>query len=199
MRFQAGDKTDIDHCLGLTHEFLRCRDAFREFEHFATVAVLKGEAPLLSYQKYNAYSAFIHHLYEFIRGAHAREALNTKITDRKLTSAERAKLDEDYVSAHVQRLLTNRRAAIRNGSAASWENDISYYPEEVPREFAREFRKYRNLTHAHVSHERASKINPSDFFAKYHKYIYLLYRDCSWWEPRGQQFPDFNQITTFGI
>ena len=199
MKFKVGDKTDADHCCALTHEFLRCRDAFKEFEQFATIAVLKGQTPLLSYRKYNAYSAFIHHLYEFIRGAHARDAQNTKITDKKLTRAERAKLDEDYIASHVQRLLTKRRTAIQNGTAPLWENDISYYPEKVPPEFAKEFRRHRNLTHAHVSHERASKINLSDFFAKYHKYIYLLYRDCSWWEPRDQQFPDLKQITTFTI
>jgi hypothetical protein len=199
MKFNVGDKTDRHHCTALTHEFLRCRDAFKEFEQFATIALVKGETSWLSYKKYNAYSAFVFHLYEFIRGAHAREAQNTDITDKKLTRKQRAELDDDYVSAHIQRLLTNRRTAILNGSAPSWENDISYYPRNVPSEFAKEFRRYRNLTHGHVTYERTSKIDPSDFFAKYHKYIYLLYRDCSWWEPRDQQFPDLNQITAFTI
>jgi hypothetical protein len=145
MKFKVGDKTDKDHCIALTHEFLCCRDAFKAFEQLATIAVLKGDTRVLSYRKYNAYSRFVHHLYEFIRGAHAREAQNTKITDKGLTGAERAKFDEDYISAHVQRLLTNRRTAIQDGTAPSWENSISYYPERVPPEFAREFRRYRNL------------------------------------------------------
>jgi len=199
MRFNVGDKTDTDHCTALTHEFLRCRDAFKEFEQFATIAALKGETPFLSYRKYNAYSAFVHHLYEFIRGAHARDAKNTKITNKNLNPEQRAKLDDDYVLANIQRLLTGRRTAIQNGTAPSWENDITYYPEKVPPEFASEFRRYRNLTHGHVSHKRSSEINPSDFFMKYHKYIYLLYRDCSWWEPRDRQFPDLREITAFRI
>ncbi len=199
MRFKTGDKTDIDLCVALEHEFLRCRDAFKECERFATIATLKGKNPRLSYRMYNAYSAFVHHLYEFMRGAHAREEKNTKITDKKLTGAERAKLDEDYISLHTQRLLTNRRTAIQNGTAPKWENDISYYPERVPKEFAKDFRQFRNRAHAHVSYERSSGLDPSEFFAKYHKYLYLLYRDCSWWEPRDQQFPDLNQITAFTI
>jgi hypothetical protein len=197
MRFKIGDKVDNDQCIALEHEFLRCRDAFKECEQFATVAALRGRNPWLSYRMYNAYSAFAHHLYEFMRGAHAREEQNTKITSKRLTAAEKAKLDEDYISLHAQRLLTNRRTAIQNGTAPSWENDIIYYPERVPKEFAKDLRQFRNWTHAHVSHERSSGLDPSEFFSKYHKYLYLLYRDCSWWEPRGEEFPDLNQITTF--
>jgi hypothetical protein len=67
-----------------------------------------------------------------MRGAHAREALNTRITNKKLTQPERAELDEAYISRHAQRLLTNRRVAIQNGTAPVWENDISYYAEKIP-------------------------------------------------------------------
>ena len=199
LRFKSGDKTDVDLCVALEHEFLRCRDAFKECEQFATMAALKGKGPWLSYRMYNAYSAFVHHLYEFMRAAHAREQQNTNITDEKLTRAQRAKLDEDYISGHTQRLLTNRRTAILKGTAPSCENDISYYPEKVPSEFARDFRQFRNWTHAHVSSNRSSGLDPSDFYAKYHKYLYLLYRDCSWWEPRSGEFPDLNKITAFTI
>jgi hypothetical protein len=199
MRFTIGDQTDVDQCAALGHEFLRCRDAFEEFRVFATISIFKGENRWLSHRMYNAYSAFITHLYEFIKGAHAREQQNTKITNKKLTREEKAKLDENYVLFHVQRLLTNRRAAIQNGTAPAWENDISHYPEEVPQNFVSEFREYRNRTQAHVNHERISGLNLSEFYEKYHKFLFLLYQDCAWWTPRGEEFPDLGDITKFSI
>jgi hypothetical protein len=160
---------------------------------------MEGNGRLLSYEMHKAYSAFVHHLYEFIRGAHVRESQNTRITNKYLTRPERAKLDEDYIADHTQRLLTNRRTAILNGTAPSWENDISYYPEEPPPEFPSEFRKYRNLLQGHVSHERPSGLNLSEFYAKYHKFLFLLFQDCAWWAPRGKEFPDLKEITAFSV
>lgn len=199
MKFKAGDKTDSDHCIALQHEFLRCHDAFEEFKAFVTILILKGDNRWLTYRAYNAYSGFIHHLCEFMRGAHAREAGNTKITNKKLTQAQRAKLDEAYITHHAQRLLINRRMSIENGTAPAWENDISYYPERIPPEFAREFREYRNKVHGHVTHERTSKLSLSQFYRRYHKYLVLLYHDACWWMPREQEFPDLQEITAFSL
>jgi hypothetical protein len=120
-----------------------------------------------------------------MRGAHAREALNIRITNKNLTRSEKAHLDEAYISSHTQRLLTNRRTAIQNGTAPVWENDISYYPEKVPPEFAGSFRNFRN-NHSHVTHER-SKLSVADFYEKYHKYLLLLLQDARWWNPRESE------------
>ena len=185
MKFTIGDQTDRDQCVALQDEFLHCSDAFNHFRALATVAISAGQDPWRSYRTRHAYSAFIHHLYEFMRGAHAREALNTQTTNKKLTRSERAKLDEAYISHHTQRLLTNRRVAIQNGTAPVWENDISYYPEKIPQEFAKTFREYRN-NHAHVTHER-SKLNLTEFYEKYHKYLFLLLQDALWWSPRDNE------------
>lgn len=185
MKFAIGDQTDRDHCVALQDEFLRCRDAFNQFMLLATVAISAGQDPWKSYRTRHAYSTFIQHLYEFMRGAHSRDALNTKITNKKLTHSERAELDEAYISHHTQRLLTNKRVAIRNGTAPVWENDISYYPEKVPPEFARTFREFRN-NHSHVTHER-SKLNIADFYEKYHKYLLLLLQDSRWWSPKESE------------
>ncbi len=64
---------DIMLCKSLKHEFLRCEDAFKVFEMYAIKMILNGESPIISYKTYNAYSYFLHHLYEFLKGAIFRE------------------------------------------------------------------------------------------------------------------------------
>ena len=131
MKFRIGDKTDAALCVALKHEFLRCEDSFDDFASSATLMVAHGENLRIAYRTYNAYARFIHHLYEFLMGAAKRDYHDT--AQLKWQSAER------YVSGHAQRLLTNRRAGILNGSAPAWENSISHYPERVPSTFGESF------------------------------------------------------------
>ena len=97
----------------------------------------------------------------------------------------------------MQRILTNKREAILNGTAPAWENDISCYPERIPQIFAEDFRRVRNIVTAHVKFER-SDLSLTNFYDQYHKYLYMLYRDVqSWWGRSGDEFPDLNEITRF--
>jgi len=191
MKFQLGDLTDMALCVGLKHEFLRCEDAFNEFALAAKVTIAQGENRRIAYKAYNAYARFIHHLYEFMIAAVARE--------RQDTARLRPALADRYITGHTQRILTNRRSAILNGTSPSWENHISYYPERVPETFAARFRQFRNKVSGHVTFER-SALSLSDFYDQNHKYLYLLYRDAkSWWGRQEQEFPDLKEITAFSV
>lgn len=204
MKFRPGDATDSEHCTALKHEFLRCEDAFKDFETYGALMILKAQAEaeggppssaqekrLIAYKTYNAYSKFILHLYEFMLGAVTREIGNT--------GELRGKRADRYVMSHAQRILTGRRRAIQNGTAPAWENSLSSYPEAVPAEFAEEFRRMRNKISVHVSHERSS-INLSDFYDRYHMYVYMLYWNClGHWGLRGKEFPDLREITKFSV
>lgn len=64
---------DGAHCTALKHEFLRCEDAFKQFEIHATKMILHVDNSSISYKTYNAYSDFLHHLYEFLKGAAFRK------------------------------------------------------------------------------------------------------------------------------
>lgn len=127
MKFKAGDDVDNDHCIVLTHEFLRCDDAFNEFCKHAEQMIMQGQTRELSYKTYNAYTSFIHHLYEFIMGCHVRDAKNTDITNKK--GDQRIKIIEGYVMHHAQRILDQYRDAIRNGTAPSWLNHYKGFPK----------------------------------------------------------------------
>ena len=73
MKFQAGDAVDTALCVAIKHEFLRCDDALNDFVLSATTMITQGEHPRIAYKTYNAYARFIHHLYEFMLGAVARD------------------------------------------------------------------------------------------------------------------------------
>ena len=191
MKFTIGDATDTALCVALKHEFLRCDDAFNEFAGSARMMIIRGENRRIAYKTYNAYARFIQYLYEFMLGAVAR--------DRHDTAQLPAELADKYIAGHTQRILTNRRQAILNGTAPAWENDISYYSEKIPSDFAETFRLVRNKASTHVSHER-STLDLSEFYDKYHKYLGLLYQDIrSWWGRLEEEFPDLSEITAFSV
>lgn len=205
MKFKIGDATDSAHCAALKHEFPRCEDGFKDFETYASMMIMQAQAEsegkatpsaeetrLIAYKTYNAYARFIHHLYEFMLGAVAR--------DRGDTAPMDARVKDTYICGHAQRILTGRRQAILNGTAPVWENNINAFPEKVPVEFAEQFRKMRNKISGHVTHER-SAIDLSNFYDRYHMYVHMLYQNCRghWSLLRDKEFPDLNEITKFSV
>jgi hypothetical protein len=191
MKFQIGDPTDVALCVGLKHEFLRCDDAFNDFASSAKVMIVQGENRRICYTTYNAYARFIHHLYEFILGAVAR--------DRRDTKQLGSDVAERYITGHAQRILTNRRNAILNGTAPPWENHISYYPEKIPQTFARDFCQFRNFASGHVTYKR-SDLSLTKFYDHSHKFLYMLYYEAkSWWGRQSEEFPDLKEVTSFSV
>jgi hypothetical protein len=191
MKFQVGDTTDTALCVALKHEFMRCDDAFQDFRSLAKEMIVHGENRRICFKAYNAYARFIHHLYEFMLGAAAR--------DRMDTANIIAEFADRYIASRTQRIVTQRRTAIETGTAPVWENGIGYYPKTVPDTFAAEFRKVRNLALAHVTHKRSS-LKMSDFYEQNHKFLYLLYFEAKlWWGRSANDFPDLEEITSFSV
>src|ERR1700680_343142 len=180
MKFQIGDATDMRLCVALKHEFLRCDDAFNDFFELSAKAMM-GESPRAAYKTYNAYARFVQYLYEFMLGAVARERLDTKRLEYRVA--------DRYIAGHAQRILTNRRKAILDGTAPSWENHVSYYPERIPERFAEDFRNARNFASVHVTSKR-SDLSLTSFYHQNHKYLHMLYCDVkSWWGRQDEAFP----------
>src|SRR6267154_201118 len=191
MIFQIGDATDTALCVTLKHEFLRCDDAFNDFASSAKTMIGQGENRRIAYKTYNAYARFIHHLYEFIMGTAAR--------DRQDTEQLKSELAKRYIAGHTQRVLTNRRNAILNGTAPAWENHISHYPEKIPQTFPLDFRRIRNVVSGHAIYKR-SDLNLTKFYDHSHKFLYMVYYDAkTWWGLQGDEFPDLKEITAFSV
>jgi len=198
VKFETGGEVDNNHCTVLTHEFLRCDDAFKEFCKYAEQMIMQGQTREISYKTYNSYTSFIHHLYEFLQGCHARDANNTDITNKK--GEIRVKIIEGYLMHHAQRIMDQYRDAIRNGTAPSWVNHISCYDVTVPADFAKDFREFRNKAISHVAYERASTLSLTEFYQKYHKFLYLLYRESIYsWGRHSEEFPNLKEITDFSV
>jgi hypothetical protein len=175
MKFKSGDAIDTALASALKHEFLRCADAFEDFAASAKIMIIQGENRRIAFRTYNAYGRFIHHLYELFLGAAAR--------DRGDDAPLSAKMAEQYISGYAQRALTDRREAILNGTA----------------DFAREFRRFRNIVSGHVSGERIS-LNLGDFYDRNHKFLGILFRHAgSHWGAVGDDFPDLKEITAFTV
>ncbi len=195
MKFQPGDSTDTAHCIALQHEALRCEEAFKAFEAFATQSIMVGESRTLAFRMYNSYARFVHHLYEFMVGAFVREHNDTSVAMGK----DAYLVHEKYIAGHAQRIVNNRRESIKNGTAPSWENALSAYPESIPTDFVRDFRLCRNKASGHVKHER-TELSLSDFYDRYHLYLYLLYSDIlGWWTLSNKEFSDLKEITAFSV
>ena len=194
-KFQSGDDIDAALCIALTHEILRCDEAFKDFAASATRSILVGEDRALAFKMYNSYSRFVHHLYEFMAACFVRDQQDTAAGSGK----DAMRFIEAYIRHHAQRILTGRREAILSGTAPAWENALSAYPEKVPADFASDFRLCRNKAAGHVKHERAS-LSLSDFYDRYHMYLYMLYRDAlAFWGRHGNEFPDLKEITDFSV
>jgi hypothetical protein len=195
MIFTAGDSTDQDFCVALEHEFFRCHEAFQQFAAVAPHLIAQDTDRRLAYKAFSAYSDFIHHFYEFMLGAYCRERNNTGLTKVKGSYQH----TDAFINHHAQRVMTNKRDAIQNGTAPSWENALSAYPEKVDPQFAVKLRKIRNSATGHVDPERA-EVALTAFYHEHHMVLYWLYRDCIWqWGPKDAAFPDWRAITSFSV
>ena len=192
MKFKISDTTDVHLTTAIAHEYLKSRDCFNLFVQNENIKT-KINSKELKIRSYNLYSDFLLHLYEFYVGCFKRDRKSTE--DIHWTA-----LDKLFTS-EAQKLIDNAADRIRSGRAPEWENDISYYLVSIPDEFGMHFRRIRNR-HGHVDHKRASgeEINLSDFFKKYHKFIYLLYSSPAWiWLVEDLESYDFKSIEEFEI
>ncbi|OWY35635.1 MULTISPECIES: hypothetical protein [Herbaspirillum] len=193
------EETDRQHCLAIVHEYHRCHDAFELFASIASSLILAGHEKHQAYRAYNAYAAFIFHLYEFVLALHARDLNVTEI--RPPNGMEKHKFLDLLVQGTIKKTLRNRIEAIEKGYAPIWENSIETYKDlsPVPDDFSEKFRQMRNKVNGHVTYQRIKEIDLTDFYEKYHSYLYMLYRDCGdWWGRSSEkQFPELENITSF--
>lgn len=167
--------------IALAHEFHRCRESFELFAHLSSLIVSGAVDRQLGIRCYNAYVDFISQLYEFYLG---------------FAGGRKGRLVDLFINGAVRRLLKIKRDRILRGNAPSWENHISYYEVEVPEEFGFNFRTVRNLR-SHADSLRAS-FDLSEFFKKYHKFVYLLYEEPQWlWNRENVKEYDWLQIERF--
>lgn len=193
MKFEIGDATDSALTTTIAHEFILCKDSFERFAHYSGLNIMGRRDKLTKIRSHDAYTSFLHHLYEFYVGCFKRDMHNLKDLDYRL-------LDRIF-NAEVRKQLSNRIHAIENGYAPSWENHISFYQIDVPEDFGTQFRRIRNRT-AHVSIKRArpnAEMSTAAFYERYHKFVYLLYYAAQWWSTKDIEARDWKSIEEFDL
>jgi len=194
IKFQYGDEIDKAVVKVIMHEFSRCEIAFNSF-------IISGPKSLSEFEKpsrtsnvirYNSYALFIQHLYEYLVACAKRDLLNTNEINFKVM--------ENYILVEVNKILKNMLWMIDNNKAPSWVNARSYYENECPLDFPRDFRQIRN-SHSHADYRRIKgdeRITLSEFYLKYHKYISLLFQSgLDWWRVEDFEHIDLGEVTEF--
>ena len=106
---------------------------------------------------------------------------------------------DNYIHSYAAKAQKKRRDAILDGTAPSWENHISAFPEEISAEFPVDFRHIRNWASVHISVKR-SKLNLTEFYDKHHSIVHIMYFEArSWWGRMSDDFPDLDEITSFSL
>lgn len=194
MKFEIGDSVDQALTITLVHELALCKESFDRFTYFAGINILGDESKRIKIQSYNSYANFLHHLYEFYIGCIKRELRDT--------SSPKSDVSDKIINSEVEKLLRNKRHAIENGYAPEWENHISAYQVEVPKEFSRDFRRIRNRT-AHADLRRAlpeNDLTMGEFYRRYHGFVYILYAQPHWlWTVEDVEEFDWKAIEEFEL
>lgn len=184
------DKTNMER-LVLAHEYFRCDQAFLDFAELSIVNIGGKSEKRLRLKMFDAYSRFLHHLYEFYLG------ISKLHYNRKRATGGIDILIQD----EVERIMRVRAERIRQGRAPRWENGLSYYEKTVPAEFAMHFRQTRNRI-AHATAGRAGAngaLTLPEFYHKYHRYVYLLYEEAEWlWKVNPENF-EWGEIEEFDL
>ncbi|MDN4078224.1 hypothetical protein QYF52_09780 [Paenibacillus polymyxa] len=193
-KFEIGDETDQNIVKVIVHEYFRCTVAFESFVQY----IPKNNTEFLNPDsktnllRYNAYSLFIQHLYEYFVGCVKRGYHNTRnIPGEKI---------DVLLNGEVEKNLRGWRIVIDSGTAPSWAKDRSYFEDQCPPEFGKNFRHIRNsLSHADFRRiEGGDRITLTDFFNKYHKYVMLLYRNGKeFWTIDDLNEIDLGDVTAF--
>ena len=177
--------------LVLAHEYFRCDQAFLDFAEISVVNIGGKTDKRLRLKMFDAYSRFLHHLYEFYLGI-------SKLHHNR----ERASGGTDaLVQDEIEGIMRNRAKRILEGRAPSHENELSYYEQPVPSDFAAHLRQTRNrIAHADARRAGGAEIlSLAEFYDKYHRYAYLLYEDAAWlWKVDPDTF-DWGEIEAFDL
>ena len=191
MEPRLGPRFDLSTVL--MHEFRRTSLALNEFCLFADHLLAGNVSVEVRLATYDSYGRFIHHLFEFYKGCIE--------TDGPTTTKKTGDEFDRIVQFETVKLMRNRADRIARGDGVSWDNAESYYREEIPPAFARDFRSARNQL-AHVSVERADPfgcISLPDFYVLYHRFVILLYEEAYWlWHAKDEASVDWKEIGRFG-
>jgi hypothetical protein len=190
--------SELDSALITTihHECFLMKTSHDEFFRLAEKQILSTLTVTEQVQLFSSYSSFLHHLYEFSVACFMREQGSDQGFSGRLGAIKKDSLFLDEASRIFRGIVSRLKASRGEG----WENDVSYYDIEIPKDFGSQFRAVRNST-AHAITDRVSgEINLSEFYSVYHKYVYEIYRAAyRYWGRFSIEQLDMKEVSRFTV
>lgn len=189
---------ELDSALITTihHESFLMKSSWDEFERLANKQILATINQTESVRLFSSYTSFLHHLYEFYLACFKRQIGNDSGFGGRAGAVRKDRL----FTAETQRVFDQISERLQSGRGQGWENDLSYYQLEVPIAFAENLRGIRNSSaHALIS-RAAGDIDLSDFYHRYHKFVYELFRSArEYWGAFSIENLDMKAISRFSV
>lgn len=216
-------ETDRLHCMAIRHEYLRCKDALELFAEEGAIIIEHGHTHRRGYRAYNAYSSFVHHLYELHMALLARDHEVTDISkspkikewmraenEKRKNEGNKEKVGvHNYTDAQLNvqvdlqanQMLRVLRMARKSDAVDGSQQMLMRYERMLPvdQNFGAAFRLMRNKISGHVTYERIEQVKLNEFHQKYHPYLVMLYQSVgvSSLGRNLDEIPDFGEVTTF--
>ncbi len=154
------------------HESFLMKASHDEFIRLGEKQILAELTPTEQVQLFSSYSSFLHHLYEFFVACFMRE----QGTDKGFSGPAGANKKDALFQSEAGRVFRSIVERLKSGRGQGWENDVAYYDIEIPPDFGAKFRKVRNSTAHAITDRTSGEVDLSDFYEKYHKYAYEIFR-----------------------
>lgn len=192
MNFQLNDAVDEALKATMVHELFICSERISQFKMLAFADDAMRRSKAWKIRRHDAYSQFIHHLYEFWVAAARRNALST--------NSMRSDVLDELLTFEAQKAIRNRRNAIEYFKPAGWDVTIRLLTE-VDDDFGKYFRLVRNRT-AHASHRRAQSnvddLTLGEFFIRFHHATIILFETAKFaWTVKDVEGFDWMEIEAF--
>lgn len=192
MIFQLNDPVDEALKATMVHELFLCSERISEFKMLAYADLSSRRLKAWKVRRHDAYSQFLHHLYEFWVAAAQRNALNTK--------SLRFDVLDELLTFEARKAIKSRRDAMEHFKPTGWDQSIELL-RAVDDDFGKHFRLVRNRT-AHASHRRAQSDGDGptlgQFFIRYHYVVAVLFETAKFaWTVKDVEEYDWMEIEAF--
>jgi hypothetical protein len=192
MKFQTNDATDVALKATMVHELFLCSERLADFKGLALVTGATVQRKYWKIKRHDAYSQFIHHLYEFWVAAAKRDA--------KSTESLRFDVLDELLTFEAKKAIKNRHQAIEYFKPSGWVGLVERF-KDVDDDFGKHFRLVRNRT-AHASHRRAQSngddLTLGEFFIRFHQAVAILFETAKFtWTVKDIEAFEWLEIEAF--
>lgn len=177
----------------LAHELYLATERFSEFVLLSRIDQRSVRTKQVKIQCHDAYSRFLHHLYEFWLGI-------VRWKTPKSCWGDAGKRDA-VITKEAGNAIRRKILVLRETAPPGWEEQVRRLEGSIDSDFAKHFRLVRNRT-AHALYQRArpsaDDLTLGDFFLSYHHAVLCLFETAKFaWTVRDIESFNWMEIEAF--